>query len=107
MPKFDFVEEIYKNDVDVDTIRYVEAYKLLNTFRDESEEEWSIECIINNYSAFLSFKDDLFLEKLINIYDEDELKEIIKEAKKILEEERVAEQYEIIDGDKKYKTVVN
>jgi hypothetical protein len=100
---FNFIQEVQESGIDINLLRSMEAYKFLYTFKEDDSEDWAIECLLNNYTDFLALKDDLFLNRLMEIYEEKDLKEMIKEASDIQYGNDIPDEGKIIVGDKKYK----
>lgn len=99
--KFNFIEEVYSMEIDVEIFREMEAYSMLATFKDEESEEWNIECLLGNYTDYLIWKDDLFLEKLVSIYSEEDLREMLELADDIVnngDKDKI-----LLVNDKKYE----
>jgi hypothetical protein len=81
---FDFKKEVYirgqERGIDfVDELRYVEASRFIADFQD-GYTEWNIECLIGNYMDYISFEDEEFLDEMINIYEEAELKQYLDDC---------------------------
>jgi hypothetical protein len=82
--KFDFVKEVYLRSEEreydfVEELRYVEISRFMADFK-EGITDWVNECFLNNYMQYISLKNDLFLQKMIDIYDEDELKQYLDDC---------------------------
>ena len=101
--KFDFIEEVYKQNVCIETLRLMEAWMVLNDFRN-GDDDWNIEAIMGNYFDYIALKDDLFLFKLTQFHSEQELKEMIKDALDFDLNEEPDKKKIILVGDQKFKT---
>ena len=72
---FDFIEEVKNKKINVDIIREMEIETLVNIILSEVEQEdlddeetILYDVVVNNFNDYLSFRDDLFLERLVENY---------------------------------------
>lgn len=100
MKKFNFLKEISERKIPIDLIREIETETFLNTISDPEAREWGLEALGNCYNQYLSWRDDLFLERMLQIYEEDDLKQILDIAEDV-QISREPAKY-LLDGDKKY-----
>ena len=87
---FDFIEEVKNKKINVDIIREMEIETLVNIILSEVEQEdlddeetILYDVVVNNFNDYLSFRDDLFLERLVENYSEPDLKYISVEAERL------------------------
>lgn len=78
MKVFDFIKEVNirskERNIDfIEELRNVEASRFIADFQ-EGFADWNFECLLNNYMNYLVWEDSKFLNHMIEIYDEDELK---------------------------------
>jgi len=83
--KFDFAKEVYERGIDIDIIRELELETLIATIESDIENEdtqFLHDILLNNGNDYLSMRDDIFLERIIYNYSEDEeiLKMILESA---------------------------
>jgi len=82
---FDFIDEVYERDLDIDIIRNMEAHVFYYTLIDPDNKDWAFEAIMNGYNEHFKLRDDLFLEAISQIYDEDTLRKLLEDTEEIMD----------------------
>jgi hypothetical protein len=104
--RFDFVKEVYERGVSIDIIRELELETLIATIAQDLENDdtqFLHDILWNNGNDYFQLRDDLFLERMIYNYSDDEeiLTIILETAEKEMYDQLVSKKL-VIDG-KEYK----
>lgn len=104
--KFNFIEQVLSNDIDINLIREYEAQCALDFLRDEDREEDqpALDYLLYNCNDYLCLKDELFLSRMQSLYDEETLKVVLNDLIEIKQSiEREKSDAILLDGEKRYE----
>ena len=104
--KFDFIKEVYDKEIDIDIIRELELETLIATIAQDLENDdtqFLHDILWNNGNDYFSMRDELFLERMVYNYSDDEeiLNIILETAEKEMYDQLVSKK--LVMGGKEHK----
>jgi len=108
--EFDFIKEVISKKINIDILRDLELEQMILAIKSDITEDGDDSLLrnvlFNNGNDYLSYRNDLFLSTMTDIYSEEYLKNLIKDTEEIMKKIDTKEKVLLIDGEKIYHTEV-